>query len=198
MTQSTFDTQLPNSRQLTVADDEFVSVAEGRIRIRIGVFIFMMVLLLVILRLAEVSLMGNKSGASALPQAITTSRADITDRNGDLLATTLQTYSLYAEPRKVWNVEETALALASLRPELDIGVLRERLSTERAFVWLERGLTPKERQAVFELGQPGLAFRKEPKRVYPGGNLASHIIGFTDVDLQGAAGSERAFDARLS
>jgi len=189
---------LPQSRTMTVADDEFVSVSEGRIRIRIGVFIFMFVLLLVVLRLAEVSLFGDKRGGNLLPKEITTTRADITDRNGEVLATTLNTYSLYAEPRKVWNIEETAQKLMSVRPELDINVLRERLSTERAFVWIERGLTPKERQSVFALGMPGLAFRQEPKRVYPRGNLASHIVGFTDVDLNGSAGSERAFNADLS
>jgi cell division protein FtsI (penicillin-binding protein 3) len=76
-------------------------------------------------------------------------------------------------------------------------VLTEKLSRDRSFVWLERGLTPKERQAVFDLGLPGLAFRKEPKRVYPRENLASHLVGFTDVDMQGVAGAERAFDADL-
>jgi len=188
----------PQARTMTVADDEFISVSEGRIRIRIGAFIFMFVLLLIVLRLAEVSLFGPKLGGNLLPKEITTTRADITDRNGEVLATTLNTYSLYAEPRKVWNVEETAQKLTSVRPELDINILRERLSMQRAFVWIERGLTPKERQSVFSLGLPGLAFRQEPKRVYPRGNLASHIVGFTDVDLNGLAGSEKAFNAALS
>jgi len=189
---------LPQARTMTVADDEFVSVSEGRIRIRIGAFIFMFVLLLVILRLAEVSLFGDKGDRGLLPQEITTTRADIIDRNGEVLATTLKTYSLYAEPRKVWNVEETAQKLVSVRPDLDINVLRQRLSTDRSFVWIERGLTPKERQSVFALGLPGLAFRQEPKRVYPRGNLASHVVGFTDVDLNGSAGAERAFNSDLS
>ena len=189
---------MPNAQRLSVVDDEFISVSEGRIRIRIGATIFMAVLLIVVLRLAEVSLFGAKQLRSALPQAITTTRADITDRKGELLATALKTYSLYAEPRKIWNVEEAAQQILSVRPELDGAVLRRRLSSDRAFVWIERGLAPKERQAVFDLGQPGLAFREEPKRVYPRGKLASHIVGFTNVDMEGAAGSERAFDEVLS
>ncbi len=189
---------IPNAQRLTVVDDEYVSVSEGRIRIRIGAAIFMAVLLIVVLRLAEVSLFGAKKARGALPQAITTTRADITDRNGELLATALKTYSLYAEPRKIWNVEEVVREISSVRPGLDRAVLRRRLSSDRAFVWIERGLTPKERQAVFDLGQPGLAFREEPKRVYPRGKLASHIVGLTDVDMNGAAGSERAFEDDLS
>jgi len=69
----------PQARTMTVEDDEYISVSEGRIRIRIGAFIFMFVLLLVVIRLAEVSLFGDKRGGGLLPQEITTTRADITD-----------------------------------------------------------------------------------------------------------------------
>ncbi len=198
MSQDNLSPELPNVQQMTIEDDEYIAVAEGRIRIRIGAFIFMSVLMVVVLRLAEVSILGPKTGAGALPQAITTTRADIVDRNGAALATTLQTYSLYAEPRRVWNAEETARALSIARPDLDIHVLRARLASEKSFVWIERGLTPSERQAVFDLGLPGLAFRQEPKRVYPRGHLAAHVIGFTDVDLNGSAGAEKAFNSDLA
>ncbi len=183
---------------MTVADDEYSAVSEGRIRIRIGAFAFVFMMAIIVLRLAETSLLGEKSTRSNLPQMITTTRADITDRNGEILATTLQTYSLYAEPRKIWNVEETIEKLLTALPELERENLRERLSSERAFQWIARGLTPKQRQAVFALGLPGLAFRQEPKRVYPRGKLAAHILGFTDTDMNGVAGAERAFNTRLS
>ena len=198
MSVSQLNDMLPNRRRMDVQDDEFISVSEGRIRIRIGVVIFMSVLILVILRLAEVSLFGDKLGARNLPQAITTTRADIIDRRGEVLATTLQTFSLYAEPRRIWNVEETARQIVSVRPELDYDIIKERLASDRSFVWLERGLTPRARQAVFALGLPGLAFRQEPKRVYPRGSLSSHVLGFTNIDLEGAAGAERAFEGKLS
>ena len=198
MSVSQLNDMLPNRRRMDVLDDEFISVSEGRIRIRIGVVIFMSVLILVILRLAEVSLFGDKLGARNLPQAITTTRADIIDRRGEVLATTLQTFSLYAEPRRIWNVEETARQIVSVRPELDYDIIKERLASDRLFVWLERGLTPRARQAVFALGLPGLAFRQEPKRVYPRGSLSSHVLGFTNIDLEGAAGAERAFEDKLS
>ena len=110
----------------------------------------------------------------------------------------METYSLYAEPGRVWNAGETAAALVDLRPHLSYDKLQQKLELDRSFVWLERGLTPKERQAVFGLGLPGLAFRKEPKRVYPRENLASHMVGFTNVDMVGVGGAERAFDADLT
>jgi len=186
-----------NQKTLTLEDEEFNTVTEGRIRIRIAVVAFLFMLLIAIVRLAEVSIFSSGVNQSKLPQALKISRADLTDRNGELLATTLETYSLYAEPRRVWNPRETAAALSRLRPHLDEGALFNKLEVDRSFVWLERGLTPKEQQAVFELGLPGLAFRKEPKRVYPRQNLASHVVGFTNVDMQGVAGAERAFNAAL-
>lgn len=186
-----------DQKTLTLADEEYRTVSEGRIRIRIGVVAFVFMLLIAIVRLAEISLFSDGAHSRILPQAIKVQRADLTDRNGELVATTLETYSLYAEPRRVWNPQETADALVRLRPHLDRNALKRKLELDRSFVWLERGLTPKERQAVFDLGLPGLDFRKEPKRVYPREFLASHIVGFTDVDMAGVAGAERAFDAEL-
>jgi len=183
---------------LTLADEEYRTVAEGRIRIRIGVVAFVFMLLIAIVRLAEISLFSSDDHQRNLPQALKITRADLTDRNGELLATTLETFSLYAEPRRVWNPNGTASELVKLRPHLSREKLQKKLETDRNFVWLERGLTPKERQAVFDLGLPGLAFRKEPKRVYPRENLASHMVGFTNVDMKGAAGAERAFDNDLT
>ena len=187
-----------NQKTLTLADEEYLTVTEGRIRIRIAVVLFVIMLLIAIIRLAEISVFSSDAHQSDLPQAIKISRADLTDRNGELLATTLETYSLYAEPRRVWNPAETAAKLTDLRGHLNRAKLQNKLEMDRSFVWLERGLTPKERQAVFDLGLPGLAFRKEPKRVYPRENLASHMVGFTNVDMQGVAGAERAFDAELT
>lgn len=183
---------------MQVVDDEFASVSEGRIRIRIGVVVYLLVVCLVIVRLAEVSLFNSDDRTARSPSVESVYRADITDRKGELLATTLQTYSLFAEPRRVWDPKEAATKLSALRPHLDAVDLEKKLErSDLHFTWIERGLTPKEKQDVFELGLPGLKFRKESKRVYPRGNLASHIVGFTDVDLQGVAGVERAMNDRL-
>ena len=187
-----------NQQTLTLEDEEYRTVTEGRIRIRIAVVAFLFMLLIAIVRLAEISVFSSDAHLRKLPQSLQIERADLTDRNGELLATTLETYSLYAEPRRVWNAKETAGKLNQLRSHLDYTTLLNKLELDRSFVWLERGLTPKERQAVFDLGLPGLAFRKEPKRVYPRENLASHVVGFTNVDMTGVAGAERAFDEELT
>ncbi|WP_298918553.1 penicillin-binding protein 2 [uncultured Algimonas sp.] len=186
-----------STRSVALADVNHAAVSEGRIRIRISLILFLGMMALVLLRLAEVALLSPDAHRRAAPAQITLDRADITDRNGLLLATTLSSYSLYAEPARIWNPQETADALAHIRPGLDRSRIVEQLASERAFVWIDRGLSPKERQAVFELGHPGLGFRREPRRAYPNAPLAAHLVGWTDIDLAGAAGVERAFEDRL-
>lgn len=186
------------TKSVALADVNHLAVSEGRIRIRISLVMFLTMIGIVLVRLAEVSLLSPDGHMRSAPEEITHHRADITDRNGLLLATTLSSYSLYAEPSRIWNPDETADALVALRPGLDVGDVTAQLGSDRAFVWIDRGLSPKDRQAVFELGHPGLGFRREPKRAYPNAPLGAHLIGWTNIDLIGAAGVERAFEDRLS
>lgn len=188
----------PIPRRMRVADSEFATVSEGRIRIRIGACIFLFALLVAIIRLGELSLFNPVSGGHYGAADAPTTRADIVDRNGQIMATTLATYALYARPRYIWDADETADAIASVLPALDFESARARLSRKGDQILIRRGLTPKQRQSVFDLGLPGLIFEVEPQRVYPQGHLASHIVGFTDVDMRGLGGAEGAFDARLS
>jgi cell division protein FtsI (penicillin-binding protein 3) len=175
-----------------------MAITAGRTRIIIGVLVFGLVLFLLMARLAEVSVLRGPKARPVFAVNEVPSRADIVDRNGEILATTLETYSLYAEPSKVWDPVETTEALLAALPDLDPAVVEARLSSNKSFIFIKRNLTPRERQAVFTLGMPGLGFRVEPRRVYPRGKLASHVLGWTDVDMIGAAGSERAFDLELS
>lgn len=134
----------------------------------------------------------------ALPPAQTEIvRADITDRNGVLLATSLETASLYADPSLIPDAEKTAKALAAILPGLSYGEALQKLQRKGRFVWIKRSLTPNEQFAVLNLGEPGLSFRSERRRIYPQGPLAAHMVGFTDVDNNGLAGVERSFDRLL-
>lgn len=183
---------------LNVQDEDFQSIKRARVRIFIFVAIFALALFLIITRLAEVSLLRIPSALPGIPVNDIRHRADIVDRNGELLATSLETYSLYADARKVWEPVASTHAITTALPHLDAAIIEEKLSSEKAFVWISRNLTPRERQAVFALGLPELAFQIERKRVYPRGNLAAHVLGFTDIDLKGVAGAERAFEMDLS
>jgi cell division protein FtsI (penicillin-binding protein 3) len=118
-------------------------------------------------------------------------RADVVDRNGEILATDLQAASLYADARVVWDPAETAQSLKDILPAIDAEALTKRLSARQAFVWIKRDLTPQQQAQVRQLGIPGLHFRTEPRRVYPNGRTAAHLLGYVNVDNHGLAGIER-------
>ena len=124
-------------------------------------------------------------------------RGNILDRNGNILATTLTTSSAYANPKDILNVEEAAVKLSTLFPNLSYQSLFEKLSTSKTFVWIKRNLTPQQQEAINGLGLPGVYFQREEKRVYPYDKLTAHVVGFTDVDNNGISGIEKYFDQSL-
>ncbi len=150
-----------------------------------------------ILRLA---LFRAESGGlqAAEPVARTFARPDIVDRDGRVIATDVGASSLFADPAILLDVDEAVEKLVATLPSLDEVALRKSLSDRsRRFVWIKRHLAPIEAQNVHDLGLPGLAFQREPKRVYPLGPLLGHVVGLVDVDNRGLAGLERHVDETL-
>jgi len=130
----------------------------------------------------------------AASEAVSASRPDVIDRNGEVLASDVKTMSIFAEPRRIIDKDEAVELLTAVLPGLNARELRERLASRKGFIWIKRAVTPKERQEVFRLGLPGIVFVPENKRVYPNGPLASHVLGFTNVDNHGIAGIEKFID----
>jgi len=125
-------------------------------------------------------------------------RAMITDRNGQILAISLPTVAVFADPRQIIDPAESAHRLKQVLPRLNEDEARGRLSdTNRQFVYLERQITPREQLAINNLGIPGIDFRPTEQRHYPMGRTASQVLGGTDVDEHGVAGVEKYFDRRL-
>ena len=167
-------------------------------RVLLGASLFAVVFLVIAARLVAVTLLPDVDASAAMPVKVkTTDRADIVDRNGVVLATSLTTASLYANPSQIQDPDETAEMLNAVLPDLNIASTAAKLDSNRGFIWLKRNLTPRQQQAVNRLGIPGLYFQAESKRVYPQGNLTAHLVGFTDVDGRGLAGVERSFDDLL-
>jgi cell division protein FtsI (penicillin-binding protein 3) len=178
-------------------DPREAAPARNRVRLlAIGIFA---VLLLLAGRAVQLAFSGDPLAEPRRNVAVAaTPRADIVDRNGELLATTVRAYVLAAEPRNVWNAAETADALRNVFPGLDRATIIRRLSDTGANrVWLRQGLTPNQRDEVQALGLAGIVFENQNRRVYPQGQLAAHTIGFTDVDLRPLSGVERGMDEQI-
>jgi cell division protein FtsI (penicillin-binding protein 3) len=134
---------------------------------------------------------------AAAPVEHQASRGAIADRNGEVLAVSLPVTALYANPREIENPAEAARRLVAVLPQLDAERVAARMTGERQFAYLARALTPREQQAVNNLGIPGLYFEQAERRVYPQGRAAAHILGGVDVDGNGIAGVEKYYDERL-
>jgi cell division protein FtsI (penicillin-binding protein 3) len=125
---------------------------------------------------------------------ITATRPPILDRNGLEMAVDIRVPSLFAEPRRIIDVEEAVEKLRTVLPDLDESWLRNRLTGDKGFVWVQRELSPAIQERVMRLGIPGIDFITESKRFYPGMSEASHILGSTNIDNQGISGIEKHMD----
>jgi cell division protein FtsI (penicillin-binding protein 3) len=206
--------QQPAVRILKRESAEKRQVGQCRSRLILVLFFIGMSYLMLAIRVTEVSLAGlwdtpNTSSSSYATHSarnqegkplLRGSRGKIIDRNGVLLAGSLTTRSLYANPRLVnrFGAEKTAIALHQIMPDLDQKKLLTMLSSDKTFVYIKRHLNPQEQKKVNELGVPGLEFEEGSRRIYPLGRLFSHAIGFVDIDNKGISGIERHFNNQLT
>ncbi|CDN54443.1 Peptidoglycan glycosyltransferase [Neorhizobium galegae bv. officinalis bv. officinalis str. HAMBI 1141] len=133
--------------------------------------------------------------SSILPaDRLLASRPDLVDRNGAVLATDIRTVSLFAEPNKIIDADEVIEKLATVLNDLDVKGTYSKLTSNSRFQWLRRQLTPKQQSQILALGIPGIGFRPEKRRFYPGGPTAAHVVGYVNIDNRGVAGMERYVD----
>lgn len=171
---------------------------KAKARLGLAIVAFAAIYCVIAVRLVMFATMSDGHGArrSVGQDAVATARPDILDRNGQILATDVKTPSLFAEPRKIIDVDEAVELLSAVLPDLDANEVRERLSSKKGFVWLKREITPQQQQQIHRLGIPGVGFLTENKRVYPNGPVVSHEIGHVNIDNQGIAGIEKWLDGQ--
>jgi cell division protein FtsI (penicillin-binding protein 3) len=138
----------------------------------------------------------SKAGAGDAAGVLPDQRADLVDRNGQILAIDLPHFGLYYDPRDNWNADEVRRDLAVALPQLSAQRLDAALKADKR-QYLIGGLTPAEKERVDDLGLPGIGFETESRRVYPLGPTAAHLIGYVDKGGVGLAGAERALEGPI-
>ena len=185
-----------------LGDDVRKALEVGRARMLVAAFFMMLAFALVGGRVTQLAILGeadqHRPVAHRTADKPLKPRADIVDRNGEVLATDLPTASLYANARRLLDPQEAARGLVTVLPDLDYAKTLEKLQSDRTFVWLRRNLTPREQLEITALGIPGIDFIPEYSRVYPHGPLLSHLLGYVDSDNTGIAGLEKRFDETLA
>jgi cell division protein FtsI (penicillin-binding protein 3) len=125
-------------------------------------------------------------------------RPDIVDRHGILLAKELKAFSVYAEPRRIIDVDEAVEGLVGVFGDLDPRDLHRKLTSGLGFAWIKRSIPPSVADRVWSLGLAGIHLRHEPTRVYPNGSAAAHVLGAVDIDNRGLAGIEKWIDTTMA
>ncbi len=123
-------------------------------------------------------------------------RGTILTRNGDSLAISVESKSVYVRPRRVKSPKKLVPAVAralKLKPK-DV---RRKVTSDKPFVWLKRQVTPREAQRIRALKLEGIGLYHEPKRYYPQGHLAGQALGLVGRDAQGLEGVERSYDRHI-
>ena len=187
--------------------DNAAAVEVCRNRMRLAIVFFAFIYLTIAVKVfavclphgIKIDLPQNQSAFHEVSIETPIMRADILDRNGEMIATTLPTVNLYANPKKIQNADAVAEQLSFIFPELGFADLYTKLTKPRcSFSMIKHDLSPTQQAAVNKLGFPGIEFQTSEKRVYLHNNLFAHVVGYTDIDNIGQAGIEKFMHKRLT
>jgi cell division protein FtsI (penicillin-binding protein 3) len=141
----------------------------------------------------------DTAGGTAPALVARRQRAMIVDRNGVILAISLPTAAVYADPRQIMDRADAVRRLQTVLPQIDAASLLAQFTMPgRSFVYVAREVDPDQELAINDLGIPGVSFLPAEKRHYPLGRTACHVLGWADVDDNGVAGIEKFENRRLN
>lgn len=183
------------------------SISTCKARIVLAMALFGLAFFIIFIRLFVLSIVPNISSSSSAHSPVyqetsyygkIIKRADIVDVKGNVVATSLPTVNLYVDTKKLMNVEESALALHEVIPDVKYEDILRTFKRRTSFAYIKRNLTPTQQHQINALGIPGLEFENGEKRVYPHGCLFSHIVGKANLDNDGISGLELGLNKRLT
>ncbi len=171
------------------------TIAEKRISLisSFCVFIFCIIIIKLLSLKIDFSFFDSKSSKTN-KNLSSFYRPDITDRNGEILATNLPNWDLYADPQHIIDPENSANKIIKILPDLKYDDIIKKIKSDKKFVYIARKISPLEKEKINLIGDPGLKFIKNEGRVYPQSNLFSHIIGNVDIDNKAMGGIEKYID----
>ena len=165
-------------------------------RIFFSILVFIFFFSSIFYRITNISISSYFDDSSNIVSSEKLIRGNIYDRNGLILAASVNSKSLSANPLLINNAENLSARLEDIL-NIDKNILKKKLSSSKKFEWLKRNITPLEQQKIINLGEIHLNFTNEIKRIYPYKNSASHLVGFVNIDQKGLRGIERFYNKSL-
>ena len=186
-------------RTAAIAGQRQSALARARQRLMVALLLFVAVCVIIGLRLLDLAVLHAGHAASDEFAAPVPLRGEIVDRNGVELAGTVDAVAVTVAPRKlVGNPHVLAHQLGEILPDRPEREIYAELVHPGTFRYVARRVLPAQATAINALGEPAIALKREPERLYPNLDLAAHVVGYTDIDGHGRYGMERASDAHLT
>jgi cell division protein FtsI (penicillin-binding protein 3) len=173
-----------------------------KIRIVSVLLIFLILFIALLSRAFQLQILsGQKLKTLAQRQQTTTlqlqpERGVIFDRNGEKLAVSIMADSVFADPSKIADPLRTSQQISDIL-QLDKSAVFKKISERKSFCWLARRISPEQAANVESANIEGIVLVKEPKRFYPNGELAAHMLGFVGADSTGLEGLEKKYNEVL-
>ena len=174
------------------------------LKFKIGIIFIMFLVLFIALisRAFQLQVLSGKKLKTLAQRQHTTvlqlppERGVIYDRNGEKLAVSIMADSVCADPSKIADPVRAAGQVAGIL-NLDSQSVLKKISQPKNFCWLARKISPEQAVSVENADIEGIFLVKEPKRFYPNGELAAHLVGFVGMDARGLEGLESKYDESL-
>jgi cell division protein FtsI (penicillin-binding protein 3) len=170
-------------------------------RIHLAAFLFLLLMVggagrLIYIEMSEKDFLQDQGDARTIRmERINAHRGMILDRRDNPLAVSSPVVSLWANPSELPEDQQSLIELSTgLGVSVEEFTLKMRRAESRNFVYLRRRAKPSDADAILSLGLPGVYGEKEYHRFYPGGEIAAHVVGFTNIDDVGQEGIELSFD----
>ncbi len=181
--------------------EKTLALATTHQRLMLLMLLFGALAIVVLAKIAWMGIFAGEAQQRLVDRAL--ARGDIVDRNGRVLARTIEAWSIGIHTdRLLTDPRVLAQKLAELMPEKTadeyLSMIRTRQASRTPFTYLKRRAMPELVAAVNALGEPGIGYAREPERLYPQTTLAAHVLGYTDLAGNGVTGMERVLDERLS
>ena len=173
-----------------------------KIRMSIILTMFLVLFIALISRAFQLQVLSGKKLRTLAQRQHTTvlqlppERGVIYDRNGEKLAVSIMANSVCADPSKIADPAKASGQVAEIL-NLDSQAVFKKISTPKSFCWLARKISPEQVVSVENADIEGIFLVKEPKRFYPNGELAAHLLGFVGMDARGLEGLESKYDESL-
>jgi len=165
-------------------------------RLKLLMIVFIVIPVVLIIRILYLISVDMDDYSIIGENEISQKRGNIYDRNNHILAISDDLNSIYANPNEIKDKKALSIYLSKIL-NINKNDLEKKLLSKKNFVWIKRQITPLQVDTIKKEKIAGLYFKNEYKRFYPNKNLASHIIGFCNIDNSGVEGVEKSFDGYL-